>query len=149
MGGGAPVQLVEAIRRALVERAFFASVEAIRADPERRPSPRERTSGTVQGRRRQLTHPPGWGSCRRGERIGRPRPDERTPVSHSRLLARPLLAAIFVSSGVSTLRDPSYVAHATAAGATAELIEIQGDHFTLIDPATDAPIDAVRAIEQS
>lgn len=32
-------------------------------------------------------------------------------MSPSRLLARPLLAAIFVSSGVNTLRDPGYAAH--------------------------------------
>ena len=31
-------------------------------------------------------------------------------MSPSRLLARPLLAAIFISSGVSALKDPSYVA---------------------------------------
>ena len=32
----------------------------------------------------------------------------------------------------------SYVAAATAAGATAELVEAKGDHFTLIDPDSDA-----------
>ena len=32
-------------------------------------------------------------------------------MSPSRLLARPMLAAIFISSGVSALKDPSYVAH--------------------------------------
>ncbi|MCW2607636.1 MAG: hypothetical protein JWO60_2329 [Frankiales bacterium] len=32
-------------------------------------------------------------------------------MSPSRLLARPMLAAIFVSSGVSGLKDPSYAAH--------------------------------------
>ncbi|MCW2777760.1 MAG: hypothetical protein JWN17_1485 [Frankiales bacterium] len=32
-------------------------------------------------------------------------------MSPSRTLARPMLAAIFVSSGVSALKDPSYVAH--------------------------------------
>lgn len=32
-------------------------------------------------------------------------------MSPTRLLARPLLSAIFVASGVNTLRDPSYAAH--------------------------------------
>jgi acetyl esterase/lipase len=32
----------------------------------------------------------------------------------------------------------AYVAAATAAGATAELVEVEGDHFTVIDPDSDA-----------
>jgi acetyl esterase/lipase len=37
---------------------------------------------------------------------------------------------------ISQSRD--YVAAATAAGAQAELVEVAGDHFVVIDPATDA-----------
>ncbi len=47
----------------------------------------------------------GWGTVR----CDHP-PFERTPVSPSRTLARPLLATIFVASGVSALKDPSYIA---------------------------------------
>ena len=32
----------------------------------------------------------------------------------------------------------SYVAAATAAGGTAELVEVEGDHFVVIDPDSDA-----------
>ena len=32
----------------------------------------------------------------------------------------------------------SYVEAATAAGGTARLVEVEGDHFTVIDPASDA-----------
>ena len=32
----------------------------------------------------------------------------------------------------------AYVAAATSAGATAELVEVEGDHFTVIDPGTEA-----------
>ena len=35
-------------------------------------------------------------------------------------------------------QSESYVAAATAAGATAELVTVPGDHFTLIDPSTPA-----------
>lgn len=40
-------------------------------------------------------------------------------MSPSRLLARPMLASIFISTGVNTLKDPSYAAHvAREAGLT-------------------------------
>jgi acetyl esterase/lipase len=39
---------------------------------------------------------------------------------------------------VPIAQSHTYVRAATEAGATARLTEIQGDHFTLIDPATDA-----------
>ena len=32
----------------------------------------------------------------------------------------------------------SYVEAATAAGGTAELVEVEGDHFVVIDPDSDA-----------
>ena len=32
----------------------------------------------------------------------------------------------------------SYVEAATAAGGTARLVEVEGDHFSVIDPASDA-----------
>lgn len=41
-------------------------------------------------------------------------------MSPSRLLARPMLAAIFVSAGVTTLRDPSYAAHVSREAGLAE-----------------------------
>lgn len=41
-------------------------------------------------------------------------------MSPSRLLARPMLAAIFVSSGINTLRDSSYVAHVAREAGLAE-----------------------------
>ena len=37
---------------------------------------------------------------------------------------------------ISQSRD--YVAAATAAGARAELVEVDGDHFVVIDPSSDA-----------
>jgi predicted esterase len=39
---------------------------------------------------------------------------------------------------VPIAQSRDYVRAATEAGARAELTEIQGDHFTVIDPATDA-----------
>lgn len=41
-------------------------------------------------------------------------------MSPSRLLARPMLAAIFVASGVNTLRDSSYAAHVAREAGLAE-----------------------------
>ena len=35
-------------------------------------------------------------------------------------------------------QSESYVAAATAAGATAELVEVEGDHFAVVDPGSDA-----------
>ena len=35
-------------------------------------------------------------------------------------------------------QSTAYVEAATAAGATAELIEVEGDHFAVIDPDTSA-----------
>jgi len=41
-------------------------------------------------------------------------------------------------TSTSAARAPAAVAAATAAGAHAELVEVPGDHFVVIDPAHDA-----------
>ena len=55
----------------------------------------------------------------------------------------PLDVPVWCIHGTSDQNVPisqsrSYVAAATAAGATAELVEVDGDHFTLIDPDSEA-----------
>jgi fermentation-respiration switch protein FrsA (DUF1100 family) len=35
-------------------------------------------------------------------------------------------------------QSQAYVEAATSAGGTAELVEVEGDHFVVIDPASDA-----------
>jgi fermentation-respiration switch protein FrsA (DUF1100 family) len=48
---------------------------------------------------------------------------------------------------VSQSRD--YVAAATAAGGWADLVEVSGDHFTVVDPASDAWARTVEILADS
>ena len=80
-------------------------------------------SGAVQG---FLGHPPGP-------------PDIPVDPLHQVPLDIPVHCVHGIGDEVVPLsQSRAYVRAATEAGATAELTEIQGDHFTVIDPQTDA-----------
>ncbi|MDF9279406.1 alpha/beta hydrolase [Arthrobacter sp. EH-1B-1] len=49
---------------------------------------------------------------------------------------------------VPLTQSESYVAAALAAGGTAELVQIPGDHFAMITPGTDAWLQVIAAVER-
>ena len=152
-GGGVPSTLDDV-------RAAIATLDGQRPrpDPGRHPGPLGRRPPRGLGRARgRRGHPrdlaggrprpgrggPGGAGRRRGGGAprppGRPRPTRRrTRASSCPSTYRSGACTAPTTTPCRSASRVDYVAAATAAGAQAELVEVAGDHFVVIDPATEA-----------